>query len=471
MYNYVIYMPENDSCSSIKKDSANVHRRRFIQGVGASGVVALAGCSGSENGDSGTDSGDGADSDSSDGASTDSSDSVTLEMMWFSGQATEDQLQAFDDAITAFEENTGHTVEVTKSGQVGQIVNQTQSAVQAGEQMNVSTIPAGACQTMIANDFLEPIGDRLSSAETFSQSDFTRGKLDIASRDDSSYAVPVMSGHWGSLFYNPDMLEQAGYDPENPNFETWPEFLDVAEDVKSEVGVQPVGMAGADHIHNSVQWTGFYMTTGENSWLTEDRSDTILDQDPGVRTAEFTEAAASRDLLPQGVVNMNASNLRELFINEELFAYQVGGFDNSIIKEQTDMEFGITWNPQAPDGEASGFSGGLFYTIPRGAPNQEETWQLIEHLMRLEYLNGYAQLPPIRQNGLENFFEGTTDGMGRDVSEIFITEVQNASFPTIHQNQGQMWSAQRSEIQEIMLGRKTGEEAMSDLAGRVRELI
>jgi len=460
-------MPDNGSRSYRSKSSTNIRRRRFIQAAGASGVVALAGCNGNEN----SSGGGGSDSDGSNGANTNSGDNVTLEMMWFSGQATEEQLQAFDDAIEAFEDNTGYTVEVTKSGQVGQIVNQTQSAVQAGEQMNVSTIPAGACQPMIANNFLEPIGDRLSSAETFSQSDFTRGKLSIASRDGSSYAVPVMSGHWGSLFYNPSMLEQAGYDPEDPNFETWPEFLDVAEDVKNEVGVQPVGMAGADHIHNSVQWTGFYMTTGEDSWLTEDKGDTVLDQDPGVRTAEFTEAAASRDLLPQGVVNMNASNLRELFINEQIFAYQVGGFDNSIIKEQTDMEFGITWNPQAPDGEAAGFSGGLFYTIPRGAPNQEETWQLIEHLMRLEYLNGYAQLPPIRQNGLESFFEGTTDGMGRDVSEIFITEVQNSSFPTIHQNQGQMWSAQRSEIQEIMLGRKTGEEAMGDLAGRVRELL
>jgi ABC-type glycerol-3-phosphate transport system substrate-binding protein len=413
----------------------------------------------------------GGDEEGSEGATTDSGESVNLELVWFSGQATEQQLAGFDTAIADFEESTGYTVDVRKSGQVGQIVNQTQSAVQAGEQMNVSTIPAGACQSMIANDFLEPIGDRLSSAATFDQADFTRGKLEIGSRDGSSYAVPIMSGHWGSLFYNPDMLDQAGYDSENPNFTTWSQFLDVAEDVKNEVGVQPVGMAGADHIHNTVQWTGFYMTTGENSWLTEDKSDTLLDQQPGVQTAEFTEAAATRDLLPQGVVNMNASNLRELFINEELFAYQVGGFDNSIIKEQTDMEFGITYNPQAPDGEASGFSGGLFYVIPKGAPNQEETWELIEHLMRLEYLNEYAQLPPIRQNGLQNFFEGTTDGMGRDVSEIFITEIENASFPTIHQNQGQMWSAQRSAIQEIMLGRKTGEESMNDLAGQVRDLL
>jgi ABC-type glycerol-3-phosphate transport system substrate-binding protein len=92
-------------------------------------------------------------------------------------------------------------------------------------------------------------------------------------------------------------------------------------------------------------------------------------------------------------------------------------------------------------------------------------------MMQLEWLNQYAQLPPVRPDGLESFFEGTTDGLGRDVSNIFIEEVSNSGFPTIHVNQGRMWEAQRQEIQEIILGQKTAEEAMTDLADRIRELL
>jgi fructooligosaccharide transport system substrate-binding protein len=444
-------------------------RRAFIKSVGVGGVAALAGCAGSNNESEGES--DGGSGTETAGATTGGSDSVTLELIWFNGQATEENLSAYDDAIAAFEESTGHTVDVTKTGQVGQIVNQVQTGVQAGDPVSIAAIPAGACQTLANKEIIEPLDSYIDDADTFSRSDIIRGKLDISTRDDTTYAVPIMSGHWGSLFYNANMLEQAGYDPMNPDFETWPEFISVAEDVKEAVGVQPVGFSGADHIHTTVQWSGFFHTTGRKSWLNEDQTDTFLDKEAGISCAEFTQSAVEKDLLPSGTANMNANGLRELFISEELFAYQVGGFENAILKEQSDIDFGITWNPRAPDGENSGFSGGIFYTLPRGSENQDEAFALIEHLMQLKWLNQYAQLPPVRPDGLQSFFEGTTDGIGRDVSNIFIEEVSNSGFPTIHVNQSRMWEAQRREIQEIILGQKTAEEAMTSLADRVRELL
>lgn len=428
----------------------STRRRRFIKSAGAASVVALAGCSGNP-GDSG--------------------DGVTLDIIWFNGQATDTNLNAFDDAVEAFEEETGHTVEVTKTGQVGQIINQVQTGVEAGDPVNVAAIPAGACQTLANQEIIIPLDSYIDSADSIQREEIPRGKFDISTRDGTTYAVPIMSGHWGSLFYNANMLEEAGYDPMNPEFETWPEFIQVAKDVKDAVGVQPIGFSGADHIHTTVQWSGFYHTTGRKSWLNDDKSDTWLDKEAGVSTAQFTQTAVEEDLLPQGTPNTNANGLRELFKSEELFAYQVGGFENAILKEQTDLDFGITWNPQAPDGEPSGFSGGIFYALPEGSSNQDEAFALVEHLMELEYLNEYAQLPPVRPNGLEDFFEGTTDGLGRDVSNIFIEEVANSGFPTIHINQGKMWEAQRTEVQNIILQNKTAEEAMGDLADRIRELL
>lgn len=444
---------ESDASGSLQ----NARRRSFLKTLTAGGVAGLAGCSGGGNGDSGSDSG--------------GSSGASLEVIWFNGQATDENLSAYDEAIAAFEDETGHSVEVSKTGQVGQIVNQVQTGAEAGEPVNLAAIPAGACQTLANDGLIEPLDDIIESADTINRDAMPRGKFDISSRDGTTYAVPIMSGHWGSLFYNADMLEQAGYDPMNPDFETWPEVISVAEDVRDAVGVRPLGFSGADHIHTTVQWSGFYHTTGRKSWLNEDKTDTFLDDDAGINTAQFVQTAAEKDLVPQGTANMNANGLRELFKSEELFAYQVGGFENAILKEQTDLDFGITWNPRAPDGERSGFSGGIFYAIPSGAANQDATADLIEHLMQLEWLNEYAQLPPIRPDGLENFFEGTTDGLGRDVSNIFIEEVANSGFPTVHINQGQMWGAQRTEIQNIILQEKTAEQAMSDLADRIRELL
>jgi ABC-type glycerol-3-phosphate transport system substrate-binding protein len=466
-----------------KNADSSVGRRKFITAAGAAGVGLVAGCTGG--GGDGGDGGDGGGGDggdggggggSSDGTTTGSSDGgsggVTLSVNWFTGQATDKNLNAFRDAVGAFEEETGHTVDINGIAQAGQLINKTQTAVQAGSPPNLALIPAGGILAMADNDMLEPIGDRIDNAKTFDRSDIVRErKFDISSSGGETYGLPVMSGHWGSLYYNPNMLEKAGYDPKNPDFKTWPEFLKVARDVKDAVGVRPIGLSGADHIQTTVQWSGFYHTTGEDSWLTDDQSDTLLDKQPGIDTAKFTETAVKDGLVPDGVVNMNGINLRELFKSEKIFAYQTGSWEKAILDEQTDIKYGITYNPQHPDGRASGFSGGWFFVIPKGAKNQDQAWQLVEHLMKLEHINKYAQLPPILTDGLETTFKGFKDGLGRDVGNIFVEEIKNAAFPTIHPNQGKMWAAQREEYQHLLLENKNANKAMSDLADRIRGLL
>jgi ABC-type glycerol-3-phosphate transport system substrate-binding protein len=453
--------------------NSNVDRRAFIASAGAAGATLLAGCAGGNN-DSGNESG-GDGGSTTDGGTTGGSGSggVDLRIIMFTGQATDKNITAFEDAVAEFEEQTGNSVDINGIAQAGQIINQTQTGVQSGSPPSVAFVPAGGLLGLINNDFLEPVGERINSAETFSRSDFTRErKFDIASLNgDEVYGVPAMSGHWGSLYYNPDMLEQAGYDPMEPDFTTWPEFLDVARDVRDAVGVKPIGFSGADHIQTTVQWSGFFHTTGQDSWLTEDKSDTVLDAQPGIDTAKFVEEAVTDDLVPDGIVNMNGIDLRELFKSEQLFAYQTGSWEKHILDEESNVNYGITYNPQHPDGRPSGFSGGWFFTIPKGAANQDEAWGLIEHLMQVDTLTEWAQLPPILTDGLEQTFEGFQDGLGRDVGDIFVEEILNAAFPTIHANQGQMWAAQRLEYQQLLLGNKTSEQAMSDLADKVRDLL
>lgn len=450
----------------------SISRRSFVAATGAGGLTGLAGCINA--GGPGDQSGNGAEAGSTTGSQSGTSGGsgdVQLTAMMFTGQATEEHKQGFRDSVAQFEEQSDYSVEIQGIAQAGQIIQQTQTRVQGGSPPDVVLMPAGGVLSMASQDLLAPVGDRLDSAETFDRSDIVRErKFDIATFEDQLYGVPAMSGHWGVLYYNPDMLEQIGRDPMNPDLKTWPKFLQAAREVKEEVGIRPVGFSGADHIHTTVQWHGFFSTTGQDSWLTEDKSDTILDESPGLETAKLTQTAAEENLLPNGVTSMNAIDLRNLFTSGELFAYQTGGWEAAILAD-SDTNYGITWNPQHPDGRASGFSGGWFFVFPKGSPNQEEAWELVEHLMKVENITEWAQLPPILSNGLQQRFSSFEDGLGRDVGNIFIDEIKNSSFPTIHPNQGKMWSQQRQAVQSIMLGEKTAEEAMNDLDSNITDLL
>lgn len=447
-------------------------RRQFLKAAGAAGITALAGC----NGDGGDGDGGGGDTTAvGDGGSG----GKTIDLLYFSGQSTQEHRDNFKQIVKAWGDETGNTVNIQSIGQAGQMAQKSRTQIESGEAPDIIMLNALPLQTFAAEGFLEPIDDYLSKAD-FSMDDFVRRKPLMASRDGKHWGVPCMSGHWGVLYYNADVMREAGYDPMEPNWKDWDSWLEVGRGIKKEVGINPIGMVGADNIHTTVQWSGFYFTSGERSWLKipegddsppwENLEETMLDKQPGLDAGKLVERAVKDELVPEGAVNMTGADMRELLKASQTWSYQSGSWVANGFKEQDPgIDWGVHWNPQHPDGGPAGFSGGWFWVVPSDSQKKDTAWDLAARLSTVESQKKYTQLPPARIKGVEDHFEGFKDGLGRDVGHIFTEELKNTGFPTIHKKAPDMWNKHRSEIQNIFLGKKSGEQAMKDAASAIEE--
>lgn len=76
-------------------------------------------------------------------------------------------------------------------------------------------------------------------------SKFAKYKVELMTIDGKTYGVPFDSGVTG-LFYRRDILEQAGYKPEDLNNITWDQFIEIGKRVKEKTGKYMLGFDPAD---------------------------------------------------------------------------------------------------------------------------------------------------------------------------------------------------------------------------------
>ncbi|MGB9678443.1 MAG: ABC transporter substrate-binding protein [Thermoanaerobacteraceae bacterium] len=74
---------------------------------------------------------------------------------------------------------------------------------------------------------------------------FAKYKLELMTINGKVYGVPFDSGVTG-LFYRKDILEQAGYKPEDLNNITWDKFIEIGKKVKEKTGKAMIGFDPSD---------------------------------------------------------------------------------------------------------------------------------------------------------------------------------------------------------------------------------
>ncbi|POG54159.1 ABC transporter substrate-binding protein [Haloferax marisrubri] len=447
-------------------NSIHTGRRKFIKAGGAAAIAGLAGCSGSP--PSGTGSGG---EESGGGAATGSSGSETqtVEIWIDEGQSASSYGEELDRIFSQFESDTDYEVKLSATP-YPEFLDKIQTALSGGQGPDIIKADVVWTAALADKGWLETLDDRYEDAD-FSTDDFYDASVRTSMWDGDLIGVPYMDGEWGLWYYNADMVEEAGYDPMDPPMETWDDVIQVAKDIKANTGKAPISMTGADTETLSAQWSGFYFTTGASSWLNDDQTEAVIDQESGVKTAQFYQTLNEEGLLPNGTANNNQFDMRKLFTTGQTAMYQVGSWERDILTEKSDINFGITSNPMAPGGEKSSMYGGFNWVMNKNSNAKDGAWQLIERLTTKEAQLNTASLPPAMISASEERFSDWKDPLGRDAGSLLLEQVSNAKPRPVHPKYPSMSTALRQSMQSVLLGDMTAEEAMNDTASKINELL
>ncbi len=138
--------------------------------------------------------------------------------------------------IAAFNEaNPGVIVEGQSFQDYGTIIEGIQRAAIAKDLPSIVTIAYGYDDYIINSGIAVPMNSYLGDNGEAFLNDFFPALLEVSKVGDQVYGIPLALSV-AEIFYHPDLLEQAGLDPENPPA-TWDELIAAAKQIKEKTGV------------------------------------------------------------------------------------------------------------------------------------------------------------------------------------------------------------------------------------------
>lgn len=260
--------------------------------MGGGGIFVLAGCLED-------------DGDSDDGSGGDGNDGQTIQ---FLTMGVGDNIQEFfEENNERFEEEHDVTLEFTSVtwDNAQQTVN---NRVDGGEAPDVARWPARWIPQLVGKGELEPIDD-LMEGEFGDR--FYQGMADGCKYQGSYYGAPWAASN-KCLYYNKDVFEAAGLDPENPQLDTWEDMVAAGEQIRDETDTPALGLAGAAAIETGSQYYHYHWSHGAD--LIDDDGLPVVNSSEGVEALTlYSDLHQEYGITQPSPLSSNRQDIRQLF--------------------------------------------------------------------------------------------------------------------------------------------------------------
>ena len=275
---------------------------------------------------------------------------------------------------------TVQTVETTADT----MANKVSVALDSGDTPDVITDLVSRTRTYIRADQLTDLSGLYDPG--MPREDFINGALDAVTKDSATYAVPY---RWDciSLIYNKDLFAAAGIDAPPA---TWPEFIADAQALTTDdvAGVAwPMSGTPNDLVN---RFLGFAMSAG----ATVEDGVPHLDVASSQAALEIVGSSVAQGWASRSSLEVNNTEVRELFINGRVAMYIGGVFDVELERE-AGMNVGTAVTP-GPDGPGMQGADGWGYIVPAEAKNVDGAKRLVAFLSRPDAMARLTSTYPAR---------------------------------------------------------------------------
>jgi N,N'-diacetylchitobiose transport system substrate-binding protein len=299
------------------------------------------------------------------------------------------------------------------------------------------------------------------------EGEYVSSLVDAATLNGKVYGKPWYAGA-RALVYRKDLLEKAGVEPPK----TWDEVMAAAKAIESKVGgdVYPVGFTGlSEHMYLPTIW----QAGGEIATQEGDTWKSALNSPEAAEALDYYASFYKQGLSPKAAVGWEEPDAQTAFANGDVAMLIAGGWTyNSIIATKPDLEkdIGTVLTPAGPSGKGTAFAGGSHLVQFQESQNKELGAAFVDFMLEPAQLNKFTS-----EIG---FLPGTTDGIKASgyledpVRKPFAEQLLNNSavYPP-----SPKWGGLEGanifdgEIQKVMKGQETGQEAVQNLASKMDE--
>jgi len=364
-------MSDSGNSHTSQRVAQAMNRRRFVQLAGATSVAGLAGCSGDggsgdgSSGDGG--SGDGGSGDGGTGTDT-STDTIT--------PATGDGLAYWTlfgggdgETMRSMVETVNEETDLSVNRQrvpFGEYYNRLYTSLTGGQAPDVAVMHAD--RLVEYQDLVVPL------TEQFSTDPYVDSIINRVTVDGDILGVPLDT-HPQGLWYNKDIFEEAGLDPESPP-STPEEFQQANETIASETDYT-VGQIHAGGL--SMGFFNLAVRSRGAQILNDEKTEAAFNNEDGVAVAEFYDNMVNE----WNWIRQSSDEGWNAWNNGECAWLLDGTWHLSVVRG-LDFDFGLA-KPYFTPGSDEPMTAGNSHTlvIPRNPDRSDEKEQQAMELIRL----------------------------------------------------------------------------------------
>ncbi|MFC4626882.1 ABC transporter substrate-binding protein [Promicromonospora alba] len=292
----------------------------------------------------------------SDGGSGGGPEEVTFWGSWSGDQAK--QLQAQADAFN--ESQDEYEVEY-----VGQelVEEKLLTALASGSVPDVVLWDRYNTPLYVPKNALAPLDEYIEAdgVDTAQFYDQAMGELVV---DGGTYGLPLLVDN-RSLFYNTDLLEEAGVEPPTD----W-DGLKAAAEAATQRDGDKLGVAG--FALDDPGLFNIWLKQAGGQMFSDDGTATAFNSPEGLEVLEFWQS-----LLDAGVYEPGFGEGVDSFAEGKLAIKYDGPWALTALDE-ADVSYGIVQPPVGPDGDQGAGMGGFGLVIPEGAENPDGAWEFMK---------------------------------------------------------------------------------------------
>jgi N,N'-diacetylchitobiose transport system substrate-binding protein len=295
--------------------------------------------------------------------------------------------------------------------------------------------------------------------------EYVSSLVDAATLDGEVWGKPWYAGARG-LIYRKDVFKKAGID--SPP-KTWDELKAAAVAIKQKGGgIYPIAFNGlTEHYYLPTIWQagGDIATQDGDSWKA------ALNSPEGVEAIDYYTSFYKNGYTPKAAIGWEEPDAQEAFINGDIAMLVAGGWTyNSIIQTKPELKskIGTALEPAGTSGKDTAFAGGSHLVVFKEAQNVDAANAFVDFMLEPANLNKFTS-----EIG---FLPGTVAGIKESgylddpVRKPFAEQLldHSAVYPP-----SPRWGALEGAnifdgvIQNVMKGKETPEQAAKSLSERM----
>jgi len=315
-----------------------------------------------------------------------------------------------------------------------------------------------------AAGFIISVDDYLKSSNV-KAGDFFPGAWDSVTYNGKVWGVPMDVGQWEVLYYNKDMLNEAGVSVPK----TWEEWLDVGKkltkdnDGDGKIDQWGYYLLGAKD-EGTICFLNSLISSNDGKIVNDDGTKGMLDTPAVIEAVEFYKKLV--DIAPPGVASADQVGSSNYFTTGKVAMEGIGEWEQGTIQNRApDMNWGIATIPSPKGKMFHPCLGGWSYVIFKDGPHHDIAWDFIEFASSMENNYKMAALTPAHVKAAPKYLNEYKVG-GDIIFKHFEQGYPRPKVPVYPQ----ISEIQRDMVQDILIG-KDVRQACIDANKELNDLL